>query len=98
MKHDVVSPAVCASHSPGYQDVADVTAPCDDEVDQVPVFGLGMHSCCFMDLWLFEECIRNGQLLFRHKVSRRVRGSFPFPCHGVPALMAMRCSCSRHGH
>ena len=66
----MVSPAVCASHGSGYQDVANVTAPSDDEVDQVSVFGLGMHSGCFMDLWLFEERIHNGQLSSKHTVSR----------------------------
>ena len=42
-EHDVVSPAVCASHGPGYEDVADVTALCDDKVGEVSVFGMEMH-------------------------------------------------------
>ena len=60
----MVSPAVCTSHGPGYKDVTDVMAPCDDKVNQVPVFGSGMHSGGFVDLWLFVERIHNGQLFF----------------------------------
>ena len=50
MEHNVVCPAICTSHDPGYQNIADVTVLCDNEVDPVPMFGSGVNPGGFVDL------------------------------------------------
>ena len=99
MEYNRVCPAVCASHGPGYQNVADITVPCDNEVNQVPMFESGGASrwlCGSLDA---QKCVCNGHLFLRtqsqQKVSARVLLShavgskYWWPCSAVAPDMGI---------
>ena len=59
----MISVTFCAGHHSGVQDVLEVSLAHYDMVDEVPMFGPGMHPGCLQAVFLLEDGVCDGELL-----------------------------------
>ena len=61
----MISGALCPTHSSSNLHFIQVTAPDNDVVNEVPVFGPGMHPRSLVDVSDLEEGVYDGKTQFR---------------------------------
>ena len=61
----MISRALCPTHGSSNLHLIQVTAPDNDVVNEVPVFGPGMHPKSLVHVTEFEESVCDGKTKFR---------------------------------
>ena len=61
----MISGALCPTHGSSNLYIIQVTAPDNDVVNDVPVFGLGMHPRSLVHVTELEESVCDGNIKFR---------------------------------
>ena len=83
----MISGALCPTHGSSNLHFIQVTAPDNDVVNEVSVFGPGMHPRSFVHIMEFEECVYDGKTQFRAEREQpetatiHVANAMMTPCH-----------------